>query len=195
MADYLTTDTELTSIADAIRTKGGTSASLTYPSGFVQAINDISTGGQGATETVISPIRTPMGTYEFSFEGTGLTGSDFARDSHTMMWFEATSNFTLNVWEDHNDDDDFNINIPAGTIFECSYCSGSNGIFVFSCGMNAAYGFFMANYSSTYNTVSYEADGNNPQYGCAAITTGYGVRNGCPNVAAIDSLELHILKF
>lgn len=47
MADYLVTDTELTSIANAIRTKGGTSASLEFPQEFVQAINDIETGGGG----------------------------------------------------------------------------------------------------------------------------------------------------
>lgn len=41
MADYLTTDTELTSVANAIRTKGGTSASLVYPTGFVTAIGNI----------------------------------------------------------------------------------------------------------------------------------------------------------
>lgn len=49
MADYLVTDTELTSIADAIRTKGGTSASLEFPTEFVSAINDIETGGGGDT--------------------------------------------------------------------------------------------------------------------------------------------------
>ena len=38
MAEYVTTDTELTSVANAIRTKGGTSASLAYPTGFVSAI-------------------------------------------------------------------------------------------------------------------------------------------------------------
>ena len=38
---YVTTSTELTSIANAIRTKGGTSAALVYPTGFVSAINDI----------------------------------------------------------------------------------------------------------------------------------------------------------
>ena len=43
MTDYLTTDTELTSVANAIRTKGGTSAALTYPTGFVSAIEAIST--------------------------------------------------------------------------------------------------------------------------------------------------------
>jgi len=45
MANYLTTDTDLTSVANAIRTKGGTSANLTFPSGFVTAINAIPTGG------------------------------------------------------------------------------------------------------------------------------------------------------
>ena len=38
---YTTNSDELTSIADAIRTKGGTSAALVYPTGFVSAINDI----------------------------------------------------------------------------------------------------------------------------------------------------------
>ena len=41
MADYLTTTSELTSIANAIRTKGETTATLTYPTGFVSAINNI----------------------------------------------------------------------------------------------------------------------------------------------------------
>lgn len=51
MADYLTTDTELTSIANAIRTKGGTSASLTYPAGFVDAIDAIQTGSTPVLQT------------------------------------------------------------------------------------------------------------------------------------------------
>lgn len=44
MADYLVTDTELTSVANAIRTKGGTSANLSFPTGFVSAIEAIATG-------------------------------------------------------------------------------------------------------------------------------------------------------
>lgn len=42
---YTTDSDELTSIADAIRAKGGTSEALVYPTGFVSAINDISTTG------------------------------------------------------------------------------------------------------------------------------------------------------
>lgn len=45
MADYLVTDTELTSVANAIRTKGGTSANLSFPTGFVSAIQAIGGGG------------------------------------------------------------------------------------------------------------------------------------------------------
>lgn len=45
MADYRVTDTQLSSIANAIRTKGGTSASLVFPSGFVSAVENIPTGG------------------------------------------------------------------------------------------------------------------------------------------------------
>lgn len=42
--DYKVTDTELTAVANAIRTKGGTSAPLEWNSGFVDAIGDIQTG-------------------------------------------------------------------------------------------------------------------------------------------------------
>lgn len=42
--EYLTNDIELTSVADAIRAKGGTSAPLDYPSGFVSAIQAIPSG-------------------------------------------------------------------------------------------------------------------------------------------------------
>ena len=45
MAEYLTNTTDLTKVASAIREKGGTSASLVYPDGFVTAIQAIQTGG------------------------------------------------------------------------------------------------------------------------------------------------------
>lgn len=39
----------LEDIADAIRTKGGTSSSLSFPQGFIDAVNAIPTGGGGIT--------------------------------------------------------------------------------------------------------------------------------------------------
>ena len=49
LVDSEALDSGLTSIANAIRAKGGTSAALTYPTGFVSAIENIPTGGDGGT--------------------------------------------------------------------------------------------------------------------------------------------------
>ena len=46
MSNYIAADTDLAAIADAIRTKGGTSAPLTFPGGFEDAIAGIQSGGQ-----------------------------------------------------------------------------------------------------------------------------------------------------
>lgn len=42
---YIVSGTDLTSVANAIRTAGGTSAQLEFPTGFVNAIDNISGGG------------------------------------------------------------------------------------------------------------------------------------------------------
>jgi len=60
MTDYIATDTELTAVADAIRSKGGTSASLEWPSGFSSAIAAIPTSGDVPTGTI---SITANGTY------------------------------------------------------------------------------------------------------------------------------------
>lgn len=60
MANYTVTDSDLTSIANAIRTKGGTQASLEYPTEFISAINAIPTGS--STE-IDSLSVTQNGTY------------------------------------------------------------------------------------------------------------------------------------
>ena len=60
LVDSTQLNADLTSVANAIRAKGGTSASLAFPSGFVDAIEDIETGG-GVT---VSPLSvTTNGTY------------------------------------------------------------------------------------------------------------------------------------
>lgn len=43
--EYLMNDTDLKAVADAIRTKAGSTAALSFPDGFVSAVNGIQTGG------------------------------------------------------------------------------------------------------------------------------------------------------
>ena len=71
MAEYLTNTTDLTLVADAIRTKGGTTELLTYPDEFVTAIHAIQTGivpqlvvtvSAGATVTATNGSKTITGT-------------------------------------------------------------------------------------------------------------------------------------
>ena len=45
--EYLTNATDLKAVADAIRTKAGSTAQLSFPDGFVTAVNGIQTGGGG----------------------------------------------------------------------------------------------------------------------------------------------------
>lgn len=55
LVDSTQLDADLTSVANAIRTKGGTSAQLAFPAGFVSAIDAIPSGG--------GSIQTATGTF------------------------------------------------------------------------------------------------------------------------------------
>lgn len=80
MSNYLVSDTDMTSVANAIRTKGGTSASLAFPSGFVSAINDISGGG-------ITP-EVPDGYTQLKYlesSGTQIIDTNFAPTLETKL--------------------------------------------------------------------------------------------------------------
>lgn len=64
LVDSTQLDADLTSVANAIRTKGGTSASLAFPADFVSAIGDIPGGGgnSGAEITEITLAAKPSTT-------------------------------------------------------------------------------------------------------------------------------------
>ena len=64
MANYSVSGGDLTSVASAIRAKGGTSASLAFRDGFVGAIDAIPSGGGSAT--LITKSITANGTYNAS---------------------------------------------------------------------------------------------------------------------------------
>lgn len=112
MANYLTTDTELTSVADAIRAKGGTSAQLTYPTEFVSAIQAIPTGG-GSDELAKRliqklaadkrPFAIPSGTtaisaYAFAyaeFGGVTIPSSVTTLWAHAFRYYRGSGTLTI----------------------------------------------------------------------------------------------------
>lgn len=76
MAEYLTNTTDLTSVANAIRAKSGTSAPLVYPDGFVTAIQSIDTTGglKPATVTITSSASADTGNVNGLFIFTNSEG-------------------------------------------------------------------------------------------------------------------------
>ena len=76
MAEYLTNTTDLTLVADAIREKGGTSASLVYPDGFVIAIQAIQTGPELQIIVTVTSGATVTATKgSLSVSGTSVNGT------------------------------------------------------------------------------------------------------------------------
>lgn len=86
MSNYIASDTDLIAVANAIRTKGGTSAQLAFPADFVSAVNAIQTGGGSSNEDAIIQ-KTISGSYTNSnvtkveqsifYLCTGLTSVSF----------------------------------------------------------------------------------------------------------------------
>lgn len=74
--EYLTRKSELTSVADAIRAKSGTSDPLVYPNGFVTAIQSIDTTGglKPATVTITSSASGDTGNVHGMFIFTNSRG-------------------------------------------------------------------------------------------------------------------------
>ena len=76
MAEYLTNTTDLTSVADAIRTKGGTTELLTYPDEFVIAIQAIQTGPELQIIVTVKSGATVTATKgSLSVSGTSVNGT------------------------------------------------------------------------------------------------------------------------
>lgn len=69
MAEYLVQDTSLTTVADAIREKGGTTAPLSFPAGMAAAVRNIQSGG-GTAYVVGTPVSFTLTGWDPDVQGT-----------------------------------------------------------------------------------------------------------------------------
>ena len=96
MTEYLTNDTDLKKVADAIRTKGGTADPLVYPDGFAEAIGNIQTGSPEQEKSV---TITANGTTEITPDAGKLLNKVTVEvdvpDWETWVFNEEFSNITV----------------------------------------------------------------------------------------------------
>lgn len=89
MANYTVTDTELTSIADAIIAKAGLSGQLEFPTDFVNGIEGISTGTD-VSDTTATAGDVLSGKYFYTAAGTKTQGSIATKASTDLQVSGAT---------------------------------------------------------------------------------------------------------
>lgn len=97
--EYAVNSADLTSVADAIREKGGTEDSLSFPAGFVTAIQDIKAGG-GLGFDIVASLTRP----ENPSENTVWVATDQAITSHVFLATEPESPTEGMVWFMLSDD-------------------------------------------------------------------------------------------
>lgn len=89
LVDSTQLDADLTSVANAIRTKGGTSASLAFPAGFVSAIGDIPTGGGDPNENLLKLAKDALTSVELDMGNTVMK---------ERMFNSAKALLTAKIW-------------------------------------------------------------------------------------------------
>lgn len=95
LVDSAQLDSDLTSVANAIRAKGGTSAQLAFPAGFVDAVEAIETGGGGGVASGSATVteRTRYLTIDMGGEYDHIlvvqrsgTGNQYSQDNSRYTW-------------------------------------------------------------------------------------------------------------
>lgn len=91
LVDSTQLDADLTSVANAIRTKGGTSADLAFPAGFVSAVEAIPTGGGGYSIDDLATRAEPSGTITIP-NATSIGNGAFQKSNvENVVALEATT--------------------------------------------------------------------------------------------------------
>lgn len=145
MSNYIVSDTSLGSVADAIRTKGGTSAPLEYPQGFIDAIDAISGGGD---ETIPDDGKTRI--FIHIAEGTP--------DNRLTFYLRFTASEANNTTVDWGDGVSETLGSTTATNYSHKYAGG--GDYVIAMTVNSG-------------TISFVGDSSNRIYGASDDANAY----------------------
>lgn len=129
-------NSDLTSVANAIRTKGGTSASLVFPSGFVSAINDIR--AESIRQIILRPDAELVQSWTYDkriVADEGVTLPAYTTANQTLKATEQLDEITADV-----DDYRYFLTLRTLAIPEYSNSDAGRGRFEWSC-MVGAYEF------------------------------------------------------
>lgn len=97
MADYIVKDTELTSVANAIRTAGGTNSLLNFPNGFVSAVNNISGGSSDFSMAEVTIVCNIDHSGRVGFVPRQVEEGELGEGAPAMLYnkLDAAANSTL----------------------------------------------------------------------------------------------------
>ena len=150
---YLTTESEITSIANAIRSKGGTLDFLTYPTGFVTAIEEIQTGGALQSKSVTPTESSVTVVPDIGYDGLSQVSVDAIYTPTTTNQTIASDQYLSGAQTIAGDSNLIAGNIKNGTtIFGVSGTFGPDDIIVIG-----DYGLCFNNFTITGNTCTSEA--------------------------------------
>lgn len=217
MADYKVTDTELTSIANAIRAKGETQAQLEFPSGFVSAVQSLvpvfsaqdegKVVSNGALVAQGSQIVTENGTYDTTLKNEVVvnvqSAQDYGQNLMVLSRYTKRSNpGSFNVTLDSTTNS-IVINGSSTTYQNTAWEIPEDALKIFdgcklrveppeSGGNNL--GFFIANGETIYAIVHYNAP-NSPISDVATIDSKGNTGNGLFIIIAYANQSYNNVRF
>ena len=150
-------NSNLTAVANAIRTKGGTSAQLAFPAGFVSAIGNIPTG---------TPVRTYSGSFTTDANGEATINCGFKPDLVYIEGYDIPESryfFTIPLFLHSGAAGEYIVGTGVLTDNDNQYAEvGSaprtNGFFIglYRIGWNWNY-LHLANYTMNYTAIKWTA--------------------------------------